>query len=194
MAKRVDMRVTTKPIPLSYGIRTESGEANGDYLKINYHGNYNVVCKYENGVYHRYMNNILHLDRETQKPLEASAIVLQTAAMRVVDSVGRQEISFIGSGSAWIFENGHRTKVTWYKASPREKTVYIDKNGNEYLFAEKGQVWVQVISPNHKIFFEPVKETAKPAVKPAVKDSQKRAEKSAKESAETKAKAGSTKS
>ncbi len=191
MAKRVDMRVTTKPIPLSYGIRTEAGEANGDYLKINYHGNYNVVCKYENGVYHRYMNNILHLDRETQKPLEASAIVLQTAAMRVVDSVGRQEISFIGSGSAWIFENGHRTKVTWYKASPREKTVYIDKNGNEYLFAEKGQVWVQVISPNHKIFFEPVKETAKPAVK----GTQKPTEKSAKDSAETKTtKAGTTKS
>ena len=99
------MRVNTKPIPLSYGVRGEGGEAVGDYLRINYHGNYNVVCKYENGVYHRYMNNILHLDRETQKPLEASAIVLQTAAMRVVDSVGRQEISFIGSGTAWIFEH-----------------------------------------------------------------------------------------
>lgn len=189
MAKRVDMRVNTKPIPLSYGVRGEGGEAVGDYLRINYHGNYNVVCKYENGVYHRYMNNILHLDRETQKPLEASAIVLQTAAMRVVDSVGRQEISFIGSGTAWIFENGQRTKVTWYKAAPREKTVYIDSNGNEYLFADKGQVWVQVISPNHKVFFEPVKETAKPAAKPAAKPVAKPAAKAA----ETNTKTGTAK-
>ena len=168
MSKRTDMRVKTQPVPLSYGIRGELGKEAGDYLRINYHGNYTLVIKYENGVYHRYMNNILHLDRETKKPLDASAVVLQVASMRTVDAIGRQEISFIGSGTACILEKGKRTKVTWHKAGPRNKTVYIDENGVEYLFPENGQVWVQVVSPSHKTFFEPVKES-KEAAKPASK-------------------------
>ena len=163
MSKRTDMRVKTQPVPLSYGIRGELGKEAGDYLRINYHGNYTLVIKYENGVYHRYMNNILHLDRETKKPLDASAVVLQVASMRTVDDIGRQEISFIGSGSAWILEKGKRTKVTWHKVGPRNKTVYIDENGVEYLFPENGQVWVQVVSPSHKTFFEPVKENKEKA-------------------------------
>ena len=163
MSKRTDMRVKAQPVPLSYGIRSELGKEAGDYLRINYHGNYTLVIKYENGVYHRYMNNILHLDRETKKPLDASAVVLQIASMKTVDAIGRQEISFIGSGSAYILEKGKRTKVTWHKTSPRNKTVYIDENGVEYLFPENGQVWVQVVSPSHKIFFEPVKENKEKA-------------------------------
>lgn len=163
MSKRTDMRVKAQPVPLSYGIRGELGKEAGDYLRINYHGNYTLVIKYENGVYHRYMNNILHLDRETKKPLDASAVVLQVASMKTVDAIGRQEISFIGSGSAYILEKGKRTKVTWHKTSPRNKTVYIDENGVEYLFPENGQVWVQVVSPSHKIFFEPVKENKEKA-------------------------------
>ncbi len=154
MSKRVDMRVKNKPLPLNYGVRAEESDKIGDYLKINYHGNYTLVIKYEKGVYHRYMNNILHLDRETKKPLDINTVVLQVASMRTVDAIGRQEISFIGSGSAWIFEKGKRTEVTWKKSAPREKTVYIDKNGKEYLFSDKGQVWIQVVSPSHKIFFE----------------------------------------
>ena len=176
MSKRTDMRVKTQPVPLSYGIRGELGKEAGDYLRINYHGNYTLVIKYENGVYHRYMNNILHLDRETKKPLDASAVVLQVASMKTVDAIGRQEISFIGTGSAYILEKGKRTKVTWHKTAPRSKTVYIDENGVEYLFPENGQVWVQVVSPSHKIFFEPVKESkekAKAEVKTEVKKKSK---------------------
>ncbi len=71
--------------------------------------------------------------------------------MKVVDKVGRQEISFIGSGDAFILEDGKITKVTWHKESPNSVTVYKYKNGKEYLFPEKGQIWVQVISPTHKI-------------------------------------------
>ncbi len=176
MSKRTDMRVKTQPVPLSYGIRGELGKEAGDYLRINYHGNYTLVIKYENGVYHRYMNNILHLDRETKKPLDASAVVLQVASMRTVDAIGRQEISFIGSGTAWILEKGKRTKVTWHKTAPRSKTVYIDEKGVEYLFPENGQVWVQVVSPSHKTYFEPVKEnkdSAKASPKAEVKKTTK---------------------
>lgn len=169
MSKRISMKVDKQPLLFSYGNRETSGEDLGDYLKINYHGNYTLVIKYEKGAYHRYMNGILHIDRETKEPLSASAVVLQVAAMKTVDSIGRQEISFIGSGPAYILQNGRRTKVTWYKDSPRGKTIYKDANGVEYLFPREGQIWVQVVSPNHKIFFEPVVEKKPEAKKTAAK-------------------------
>lgn len=188
MAKRTDMRVKSQPIPLSYGERTEKGTESGNYLRINYHGNYTLIIKEEKGVYHRYMNNILHLDRETKKPLEANAVVLQVASMKVVDSVGRQEISFIGSGTAWIFENGKRTPVTWHKASPKTKTTYIDNNGKEYLFNKNGQVWIQVVSPSHKIFFEPIKESDLKAKTPTKAPAKTSAKTQAKSKAKTETK------
>ena len=46
----------------------------------------------------------------------------------------------------------------------------------EYLFPENDQVWVQVVSPSHKIFFEPVKESkekTKAEVKTEVKKKSK---------------------
>ena len=51
MSKRTDMRVKTQPIPLNYGI-AELGSDSGEYLRINYHGNYTLVIKYEKGTYH----------------------------------------------------------------------------------------------------------------------------------------------
>lgn len=120
-------------------------------VSIKYHGDYSVDIKYDKGVYNRYMNGILHIDKETTKALEAKTVIVQTANMKVVDKVGRQEISFIGSGDAFILEDGKITKVTWHKESPNSVTVYKYKNGKEYLFPEKGQIWVQVISPTHKI-------------------------------------------
>jgi hypothetical protein len=122
-------------------------------VKIRYHGNYTLEVKFENGVYQRYMNNVLHIDRETKKPLQASAVVVQVAAMRVIDKAGRQDISFIGSGKAWILENGRKTAVTWSKNKPRTLTSYKDAAGREYLFPKGLPVWVQVVSPSHKLVF-----------------------------------------
>ncbi len=163
MSAKVGMRLATAPVLLKYGQRS-SGVPTGPVLtaKIKYHGNYSLEVKYEDGAWQRYMNDVLHIDRETKKPLRASAVVIQVAAMKTVDAVGRQEISFIGSGTAWILEKGQRTKVTWHKETPKSLTVYKDADGQEYLFPKDLQVWVQVVSPLHKLFFNG-KEEEKPA-------------------------------
>lgn len=163
MSAKVGMRLATAPVLLKYGQRVSSVPTEPVLsAKIRYHGNYSLEVKYEDGAWQRYMNDILHIDRETKKPLRASAVVIQVAAMKTVDAVGRQEISFIGSGTAWILEKGQRTKVTWHKETPKSLTVYKDSVGQEYLFPKDLQVWVQVVSPIHKLFFNG-KEEEKPA-------------------------------
>ena len=150
------MILPASPKLLNYGYSPSVATETGESVRIKYHGNYTLDVKYENGAYQRYMNDVLHIDRETREPLRASAVVVQVAAMQVIDKAGRQEISFIGSGKAWILERGKLTAVTWVKKTPRELTSYKDASGREYLFPKDLPVWVQVVSPAHKLFFNGV--------------------------------------
>ena len=145
------MILKNTPVYIYRGSKDKLNSPKAEYVSIRYHGDYSLTIKYENGKYRRYMNDDLHIDKKTEKPLEASAVILQTANMKVVDSVGRQEISFIGSGKAKILEKGKITEVTWYKETPKGITKYKDNNGNDYIFPAKGQIWIQVVSPTHKI-------------------------------------------
>lgn len=152
MAEKVSMRLKEKPQLLATGT-VNYGSEPGNSLRIRYHGNYFLDIKYEDGAYQRYMNNVLHVDRVTQKPLRFKTFILQVASMKVVDKEGRQEISFIGSGKGWIFDSGNLARVTWHKATPRSRTVYKTSDGKEYLFSGELPVWIQVVSPIHKIYF-----------------------------------------
>ncbi|NLV93628.1 MAG: DUF3048 domain-containing protein [Candidatus Riflebacteria bacterium] len=132
---------------LNYGVQESLGSKEAKTATIKYHGNYEVKIKYDNGSYLRYMNDELHVDRITKKPLSAYAIVIQEAAMKTVDKAGRQEISFIGNGIAWILEKGRLTNVTWHKNEADSATVFKDEKGIEYKFPENKQIWIQVVSP-----------------------------------------------
>lgn len=132
---------------LNYGVQESLGSKEAKTATIKYHGNYEVKIKYDNGSYLRYMNDELHIDRITKKPLSAYAIIIQEAAMKTVDKAGRQEISFIGNGIAWILEKGRLTNVTWHKNEADSATVFKDEKGIEYKFPENKQIWIQVVSP-----------------------------------------------
>lgn len=132
---------------LNYGVQESLSSKEAKTATIKYHGNYEVKIKYDNGSYLRYMNDELHIDRITKKPLSAYAIVIQEAAMKTIDKAGRQEISFIGNGIAWILEKGRLTNVTWHKNEADSATVFKDEKGIEYKFPENKQIWIQVVSP-----------------------------------------------
>ena len=168
MSEKVSMYLPAAPRLINYGKYPGAPTEVGESVKIRYHGNYTLEFKFENGVYQRYMNNVLHVDRESQKPLQAAAVVVQVASMQVVDKAGRQEISFIGKGRAWVLENGKKTAVTWSKKKPRELTSYKDAEGREYLFPKGLPIWVQVVSPAHKLTFNGIENTTPVAGKETV--------------------------
>lgn len=139
---------------LNYGEQKALGSSRINSASIKYHADYEVRIKYEQGSYQRYMNNTLHIDKETKKPLDAAVVVIQKAAMKTVDKVGRQEIHFMGEGDGWIMEQGRLTLITWQKESPEARTLYLDMSGKEYAFPRGKRVWVQVVSPSHKLEFK----------------------------------------
>ncbi len=148
------MKLKEKVKLLNYGDQKNLKGVKIKSANIRYHANYNVDIKYDGKNYKRYMNGVLHADKESKKPLEAAVVVIQKAKIKTVDKVGRLEINFIDQGTGWIMDRGQLTNVSWHKKSPEEPTVYLDNNNDEYKFPEGKQVWVMVVSPTHRIKFE----------------------------------------
>lgn len=70
------------------------------------------------------------------------------AIMRVTESTMadgyHEQIQTIGSGEAYIFQNGEYIKATWSKASQNSQIVFKDSSGNEIKFTP-GQLWIAAI-------------------------------------------------
>jgi DUF3048 family protein len=52
----------------------------------------------------------------------------------------------IGSGRAWIFQDGVAIAGTWKKASRTDHLLFFDQNGKEVVFT-RGPQWLEIIPP-----------------------------------------------
>lgn len=157
MNRKYPMQLPYQRLPLLYGPNpTSSGPANRG-VSIRYHGNYTAAFRFNPryGLYDRFMNGNQHLDRVSLKPVSPGTVVIQEAAMRVIDDKGRQEISFIGEGKAFILHGGTITPVTWKKPAVREFTRFYDQQGGQVVFSAKAPTWIQVVSPQNPVVFDP---------------------------------------
>ena len=73
-----------------------------------------------------------------------SAVVAMEVEEGLDDDNYHQVIETIGTGTAYIFQNGSATKGTWSKASRASQIVFKDEKGNEISFAP-GQLWISAI-------------------------------------------------
>ncbi len=166
--QRHPMQLPYQRLPLRYGPHPSAGPVPGRGLVIRYHGNYSVSYRFNPryNLYDRFMNGVQHLDRVTLRPVSPGTVILQEAAMRVVDEKGRQEISFIGQGKAFILHGGTLLRATWKKDGIREFTRFFDEHGQPVIFSNKAPVWIQVVSPQNAVVFDPPLGPAKVAAAP----------------------------
>ena len=151
VSKKFKMKLNESVPPLNYGATPTSGDKPGNNLYIRYHGNYNTSYKYENGSYKRFMNGKKHVDHENNQHIAPGTVILQVANMKTVDKAGRQEISFIGEGSAVVFHKGKLLNCSWQKKAANAMTRYIANDGAEVVFSKDKPTWIQVVSPRHKV-------------------------------------------
>lgn len=153
MASRVPMRLVKRVQPLNYSTNPTISDSVGNSLSIRYHSNYNLDVDFVNGAYERSMNKVKHVDRESKKALQFGAVIVQTAVMKVVDKEGRQDISFIGSGTAVIMQKGTLAVGKWLKPDMAAMTRYYDSSSKEITFVKELPVLIQVVSPSHKVIY-----------------------------------------
>lgn len=107
---------------------------------------------FANGSDHIVYNCKAGLDKPSPKQEcgEAVQVAPNVVIAMMVDEYtkgnSRENIQTIGTGDAYIFQNGDAIKGRWTKNSKAEQIVFTDKNGDEIKLTP-GQVWIAAV-PN----------------------------------------------
>ncbi|HLD34640.1 MAG TPA: DUF3048 domain-containing protein [Patescibacteria group bacterium] len=138
---------------VGWGFR-ESPSADGEPIRavsIKYGPGYQVDWEYvktedQGGYYRRFINQEVHRGfrgAEGPFPIEAQNVLLQYTETKVLDDVGRKEITAIGRGEARIFRDGLMWRGLWKKENLSSRTIFYNEQGEEIKLAP-GKTWVQV--------------------------------------------------
>lgn len=115
-------------------------------------GNYIVAYAYD-GVSKRYLRNINEkpcVDEVDGTQVAPVNIIVQFAGSKVMDDVGRLDVSLVGEGDGLLLTGGTVVPIRWSKASRRGLTEYHDSNGAQVVL-RPGQTWIQVIGDTKHI-------------------------------------------
>lgn len=108
---------------------------------------YKVEWKYdaEQKAYRRYQGGKEQRDADGS-PILAKNIAVQFTSVKILDEVGRRQVTTIGSGKAVLARAGRVTTGTWEKQARKERTTFYGVDGDELVFTP-GQTWIEVV-PN----------------------------------------------
>lgn len=66
--------------------------------------------------------------------------------------------SDVGSGLAWVVQDGTVTEGGWQKSSPTDRLRLVDATGHEIAF-NRGRQWIEIVPPEVAPHFEPMSAT-----------------------------------
>jgi hypothetical protein len=100
--------------------------------------------------YSRNLAGVAHKDRTSGEQIKSNNIVIQVVdrTFQPTGSYGSQNYVFknIGSGKAYVLEDGKTISATWTKSSLTSRTKYTDAAGVEIQF-NPGKTWYEIIPP-----------------------------------------------
>ena len=119
---------------------------------------YNVSYSYDSATnsYNRSEGGSAQIDAFTNKQISPKVVI----AMVVPRSNGQLDSSgayysvyqYIGSGNAYIFQNGNVIKGQWSKSSNSSQIKFTNSNG-QAIDLEPGQTWITAISSNSAVSY-----------------------------------------
>jgi hypothetical protein len=117
---------------------------------------YHIDYKYDptSNTYARSMADQLHKDKETGAVISPNVVIAMKAPHRIVDSAGHQGIDLVGTGDAWVFQDGGVVKGKWKKSSRSTNFSFVDSEGKA-IKLNTGQAWVTVIPTDRTVDYTP---------------------------------------
>lgn len=109
--------------------------------------NSSYVYNAATNTYDRSQGGAPHLDREEGQISPRVVVVLKVNETTVMEDGWRQSIQAIGSGPAYIFQDGTAKEVSWSKTSRTEQIKFTDAEGKDVPLA-RGQTWITAV-PSH---------------------------------------------
>lgn len=95
--------------------------------------------------YNRSQGGAAHKDREKGQISPRVVIVMKIPTKLVFEDGWREQMTTIGSGKAYIFQNGIVKQGTWKKTSRTAQITFTDKEGETIPLA-RGQTWITAVS------------------------------------------------
>ncbi|HLW61394.1 MAG TPA: DUF3048 domain-containing protein [bacterium] len=99
--------------------------------------------------YERILAGAQDVDAATGRPLTAKSIAIAV----ITRTHGRTQIgedtwtfADVGSGEAWVVQDGTATPARWEKASVRDRLRFLDETGHE-IALDRGPQWVEIVPP-----------------------------------------------
>lgn len=119
-------------------------------VKIKYRPEYDVEWVYnlESNRYERWQNGQKMLDADM--PVTAENVLIQSAAVEILDDIGRRGIETVGEGEARVLLLGKLIRGSWRREDLNSRTRFYDKDGKEIELIP-GQTWVEVVPRNMEI-------------------------------------------
>ena len=129
-------------------------------MRLNFgrNANYNLVYTYnrETNSYDRaYANGNAHWSyncgREetnpancTREQLSPKVVIAMIVEERRASDGYHEDVTSLGSGTAYVFQNGTLIQGTWHKATAADQIQFLDASGQEIKLAA-GQTWISAI-------------------------------------------------
>lgn len=132
---RKDTKASETPTATSVNVQVSSALFNSTYT-------YNATTN----TYDRSQGGAPHLDRESGQISPRVVIAMKIDQQRVFEDGWREQIAAIGSGTAYIFQDGTVQEVKWAKASKAEQIKFTTPEGADVPLA-RGQTWITAV-PN----------------------------------------------
>lgn len=102
----------------------------------------------KDGLYYRFEFGSSQKDGLTDKQLAVKNVIVQYCNSKVVDNVGRLDITHVGSGKGLYITNGKCIDITWKRDSDYDRTHYYNESGQEIVL-NQGKTWVEIAQNNY---------------------------------------------
>lgn len=96
------------------------------------------------GTYDRSQGGVAHTDREAGQISPRVVIVMKVQQQRIMEDGWREQINAIGSGTAYIFQDGTAQEVTWKKDAKDQQITFTNAKGEAVKLA-RGQTWITAV-------------------------------------------------
>lgn len=120
---------------------------------------YNVQYSYDGttNTYARAEGGAPHIDSNTGKQLAPSVVVAMVVPMSPGEKTSQggsySDYNPIGSGTAYIFQDGAVTIGNWTKAANTSQISFTDANG-AVVKLNPGQTWISAVTANAKVTYQ----------------------------------------
>lgn len=134
---RKDSTASATPNATTINVTVSSAAYNSTYT-------YNATTN----TYDRFLGGKPHTDRESGQISPRVVVAMRVTQSTVMEDGYRESINAVGTGTAYIFQDGTVQEVTWRKPSKTAQITFTDVEGKDVELA-RGQTWITAV-PNGK--------------------------------------------